>query len=99
MGGVLAGYACPDTPQFSLELHNSLKDNPAGETTGSKASFTLIEYVPPGGIIPFALITVAAPAQATLPWVTGGSPYCSGVHSKPAVGRGFHQLPLSVPML
>ena len=76
-----------------------LKNNPAGETTGSKASFTRMEYVPPGGIIPFALITVAAPAQATLPMITGVSPYSSEVHSKPTVGRSFHQLPLSMPLL
>jgi hypothetical protein len=57
-----------------------------------------MEYVPPGGIIPFALITVAAPAQANLPMMTGVSPCSSEVHSKPAIGRGFHQLPLSEPM-
>jgi len=86
------------SPTFQFLDRFLLKQNPAGDTTGSKASFTRIEYVPPGGIIPFALITVAAPAQATLPGMAGVSPYSSEVHSKPAIGRGFHQLPLSVPL-
>jgi hypothetical protein len=47
-------------PQYKL-----LKNNPAGETTGSRASITRSEYVPQGGSIPFAQITVASPVQAT----------------------------------
>jgi hypothetical protein len=60
---------------------------------GEKASFTL--QVRLNSTIPFALLTVAAPAQAT-PFV---SPCSSEVHSAHAHGRGSQLLPLSVPPL
>ena len=46
--------------------------------------------------IPVALITVAAPAQATQPF-PGFSPCNSEVHSTPAYGRFLTMQPLSVP--
>lgn len=106
--GVVSNYAIDNLYLKHGNLLTSmsvlLKNTPADDATGVIKPASLNRYglqVWSLSAIPFARITVAAPAGATLeaaqqPTVSRRG---SEVHSTQAHGRGFQLLPLSVPPL
>ncbi len=78
----------PPLRQHALAIKH--KNLPVLATGFQQSQLHSIEYANPHGlVIPFALVTVASPAQATQV-VFVLSPYSSKVHSALSYGRGSH---------